>query len=103
MPDSEESRKHIAEALGGRPGAPLSDAERVERERVRDLIQAVAACYNTLASRETDTGRRTGLVAKLSFHDDEFRRRETMSAEERAEVLRTYPDLLDRLRAEIGE
>jgi len=103
MPAGEESRQHIAEALGGRPRAPRSDAERVERERVHDLIQAVAACYNTLAGRETDTGRRTGLVAQLSFHDDEFRRREAMSAEERAEVLRTYPGLLDRLRAEIDE
>ena len=103
MSDGKQPGKHITEALGGSPGAPRSDEERVERERVRNLIQTVAACYNTLVSRETDTGRRTDLVAKLSFYDDEFRRRDTMTAEERAEVLRTYPELLEHLRAEIGE
>ncbi|MFI7064695.1 hypothetical protein ACIBL3_27130 [Kribbella sp. NPDC050124] len=99
----DEAREHITSALGGSPGEPLSDEERVERERVRNLIQAVAACYNTLVSQETDTGRRTDLVAKLSFHDEEFRRRDTLTPAERAEILRTYPELLERLRAEIGE
>jgi hypothetical protein len=95
--------QHSTEALGGLPGEPQSPEERVERERVGLLIQTVAACYNTLVNRETDTGRRAELVAKLSFYDDEFRRRDTMSAEERREILRTYPELLVGLRAEIGE
>jgi hypothetical protein len=97
MPDGEELRKHITEALGGRAGAPSSDQERLEREQVRDLIQAVASCYNTLASREPGTG----LEAKRSFYDDEFRRRHTMTAAERTEVIRSYPELLAGLRAEI--
>jgi hypothetical protein len=100
MPDD---RKHITEALGGDPGAPLSHDERAERERVRNLIQTVAACYHTLVIREIDTSRRSELTAKLAFYDDEFRRRDAMSAEERREVLRTYPAILEQLRAEIGE
>jgi hypothetical protein len=99
MPEGEG--KHITEALGGRPGAPLSDDERVERERVRNLIQTVAACYHTLVNHELDTGRRTELTAKLAFYDAEFRRLDSMSAEERREVIRTYPEILRRLRAEI--
>ncbi len=79
------------------------DEERTERERVRNLIQTVAACYNALAGQETDTSRRAELTAKLAFYDDVFRRRDTMSADERREVLRTYPVLLEQLRAEIGE
>jgi hypothetical protein len=101
MPEGE--RKHITEALGGRPVAPLSDEERVEHERVRNLIQAVAACYHTLVIHELDTGRRTELTGKLAFYDAEFRRLDTMSASERQDVLRTYPAILDQLRAEIGE
>jgi hypothetical protein len=93
--------EHISEALGGRPVAPLSDEERVERERVRNLIQTVAACYHTLVVHELDTGRRTELTAKLAFYDDEYRRLDQMSPEERREVIRTYPELLQRLRAEI--
>jgi len=79
----------------------MSDAERIERERVGNLIQAVAACYNTLVSRELDTGRRAGLTAKLAFYDDEFQRRAAMPAEERRGVIRSYPELLRTLRAEI--
>lgn len=93
--------RHITEALGGRPVTPLSDAERVERERARNLIQAVASCYHTLVVHESDTGRRTRLSAELAFHDGELRRLDSMSAEERREVIRTYPELLPRLRAEI--
>jgi hypothetical protein len=56
--------RHITEALGGQPGEPLSPAERVERERVRTLIQAVASCCNTLATREpTAPPRPIGLPA----------------------------------------
>lgn len=90
-PDGEGSGKHIAEQLGGRPGGPLSDEERTERERVRNLIQSVASCYNSLVSTETDPDRKAELGAKLAFYDAEFRRRSTMSAEERSDVLRTYP------------
>lgn len=100
-PDSEG--KHLSERLGGRPGGPLSDAERIERERVRNLIQSVASCYNSLVSTETDPDRKAELEAKLARHDVEFRRRATMSAGERSEILRTYPELLRRLRTEIGE
>jgi hypothetical protein len=103
MPDGQEPGKHITEALGGRPDRPPSGDERVERERVKNLIQSVASCYNTLVNAETDADRRTELAAKLAFYDDEYRRRATMSAEERREVLRTYPETLRRLRAEIGE
>ncbi|TCO44509.1 hypothetical protein EV646_110223 [Kribbella antiqua] len=99
MPEGE--RKHIAEALGGDPVVPPNDEERVERERVRNLIETVAACYHTLANRELDTGRRTELTAKLAFYDAELRRLHSMSADERREVIRTYPELLRRLRAEI--
>jgi hypothetical protein len=99
VPDQPEGR-HVTEALGGRPVAPLSDQERVERERVRNLIQSVASCYNTLLSQETDGDRTAELTAKLAFYDDEFRRRDSMTAEERRDVLRTYPEMLRRLRAE---
>ncbi|MET9274364.1 hypothetical protein [Kribbella sp. NPDC003557] len=99
MPDGEAGRKHITEALGGRAVAPLSDDDRVERERVRDLVQAVAGCYHTLVAQQA--GANAELAAKLDFHDAEFRRRDTMSAAERAEVLRSYPALLAELRAEI--
>ncbi|GAA3135510.1 allophanate hydrolase subunit 2 [Kribbella aluminosa] len=101
MPDGGERSRHLTEALGGRAGAPLSDEDRLEGERVRDLIQAVAACYNTLVSRETGTSRSLDLVARRSFYDGEFRRRAAMTAAERAEVIRSYPELLARLRAEI--
>jgi hypothetical protein len=42
VPDQPEGR-HVTEALGGRPVAPLSDQERVERERVRNLIRGPAS------------------------------------------------------------
>jgi acyl-CoA reductase-like NAD-dependent aldehyde dehydrogenase len=103
MPDGKELGKHITEALGGRADGPPGDEERVERERVRNLIQAVASCYNTLVTSETDPDRKADLAAKLAVYDDQFRRRATLSAEERREVLRTYPETLRRLRAEIGE
>jgi hypothetical protein len=103
MPDSEEPRKHITEALGGERIAPLSHEERKERERVRTLIQTVASSYNTLVSLETDEQRRAELIAKRSFYDEEFRRRGSMTAEERQEVLRTYPEILAGLRTDLGE
>ncbi|GAA1595531.1 hypothetical protein GCM10009789_56910 [Kribbella sancticallisti] len=102
-PNAGEPGKHITEALGGRAGGALSDEERTERERVRNLIQSVASCYNSLVSAETDPERRAELAAKLAFYDGQFRRRGTLSAEERDEVIRTYPETLRRLRAEIGE
>lgn len=99
MPDGEPGRKHITEALGGRAVAPLSDHDRVDRERVRDLVQAVASCCNTLVARQATPS--AELMARLDFHDAEYRRRDTMTAAERAEVIRSYPDLLAELRAEI--
>jgi hypothetical protein len=99
MPDGDE--KHLTAALGGQPGEPLSHEERVERERVRTLLQSVASCYNSLVAQETDADRRAELFTLLAFHDDEVRRQGGMSAEERREVIRTYPALLDRLRAEL--
>jgi hypothetical protein len=42
VPDQPEGR-HVTEALGSRPVAPLSDQERVERERVRNLIRGPAS------------------------------------------------------------
>ncbi|MDX3005853.1 hypothetical protein PWY87_29510 [Kribbella solani] len=116
MPGDAEGRKHITAALGGRALAPLSAEERIEREQVRDLIQAVASCYNSLVSRaagrdatnpdaEGAAGRddevTAALAARLAFYDGEFRRRDSMTAFERAEVIRRYPDLLAELRAEL--
>lgn len=95
MPDGGE--KHLTAALGGQPGEPLSHEERVERERVRTLLQSVASCYNSLVARAPTEERR----AKLAFHDEEVRRQSGMSAEERREIIRTYPALLERLRAEL--
>lgn len=100
MPD-EESPKHITEALGGRYVAPPSDSERVERERVRNLIRAVLSCYHGLVNQETDEGRLAELRSQEAFYTEEFRRHVSLSAEERQEVLRTYPDLLARLRARL--
>lgn len=101
MPADDLPGKHIAEELGGRAVAPSSDEERVERERVRNLVQSVGSAYNSLLSRETDQERKTELAAKVAFHDDEFRRRDAMTAEERQAVLRTYPEVLRQLRAEL--
>ncbi|GAA2843126.1 hypothetical protein [Kribbella solani] len=113
MPGDAEGRKHITAALGGRALAPLSAEERIEREQVRDLIQAVASCYNSLVSRAAGrevtnpdaegAGDRDdeALAARLAFYDGEFRRRDSMTAFERAEVIRRYPDLLAELRAEL--
>ncbi len=103
MPDSEEPGKHITEALGGQRIAPMSHAERRERERVRNLIQGVLTCYNALVSQASDEDRRAELAAQRAFYTEEFRRRNSMSAEERSEVLRTYPDILGRLRTDLGE
>jgi hypothetical protein len=59
VPDQPEGR-HVTEALGSRPVAPLSDQERVERERVRNLIQSVASATTPCsASRPTRTGPRS--------------------------------------------
>jgi hypothetical protein len=63
----------------------------------------VLTCYNSLISEETDPDRKAGLEAERTAHTERFRRRVTLSAEERAEILRTYPDLLSRLRTELGE
>jgi len=99
MPD--EPAKHISEALGGRPVEPLSDAERVERERVRNLVQSVASCYSSLVAQATDPGRRAELSERLAGHDAELRRIDTMPTAERRTVIGTYPELLTRLRAEL--
>ncbi|MEV6271273.1 hypothetical protein AB0L64_29200 [Kribbella sp. NPDC051936] len=99
MPD--EPAKHISEALGGRPVEPLSDAERVEWERVRNLVQSVASCYNALVAQATDPGRRAELSERLAVHDAELRRIDAMPAAERRTVISTYPELLTRLRAEL--
>jgi len=99
MPDGDP--KHLAAALGGQPVEPLSDAERVERERVRNLVQSVASCYNSLVSRTTDSVRRAEFAERLAFHDAELRRLDAMPAAERRTVISTYPALLARLRAEL--
>ncbi|MGW6277239.1 hypothetical protein [Kribbella sp. NPDC055071] len=99
MPDGEE--KHLTTALGGVPGEPLSPDDRVERERVRTLLQSVASCYNSLVARETDADRQAELATQLALHDDQVRRQNALSAEERREIIRVYPALLDRLRAEL--
>jgi len=70
MPD--EPAKHISEALGGRPVEPLSDAERVERERVRNLVQSVASCYSSLVAQATDPGRRAELRAGRALGDEKI-------------------------------
>jgi hypothetical protein len=95
----QQGQNHITTAIGGRGVTPLSDEDRIEQEQVRDLLQAVAACYHTLVGRDSATS--AALTARLAFYDGEFRRRLTMSDAERAEVLRSYPDLLAGLRAEI--
>ncbi|GAA1571191.1 MULTISPECIES: hypothetical protein [Kribbella] len=101
MPD--EHNKHITEALGGQYIPPMTHEERKERERVRNLIEGVATCYNSLVHLETDDARRDELLAKRAHYDEEFRRRGSMTPEERQEVLRTYPALLSQLRTELGE
>ncbi|WP_410792865.1 hypothetical protein [Kribbella sp. C-35] len=98
MPD--EHGKHITEALSGRFVAPLSDEERVEHERARVLLRAVLSAYNGLIAAETDEDRRRELETERAVHTERFRRFAGLSAEERAEILRTYPELLSRLRAE---
>lgn len=95
-----EHGKHITEALSGRFVAPLSDDERVEHERARVLVRAVLSAYNGLIASETDEARRRELEAERAVHTERFRRFAALSAEERSEILRTYPELLDRLRAE---
>jgi hypothetical protein len=101
MPD--EPSKHITEALGGRALLPLTDEERVEYERVRLLIRAVMSCYDALIGGEADGARRDRLEGRRAAYAEVFRRRVGLSAEERAEILRTYPVLLDRLRVDLGE
>ncbi|MEI8412809.1 MULTISPECIES: hypothetical protein [unclassified Kribbella] len=98
---ADEPGKHITEALGGRHVAPLSDEERVEQERVRNLIQSVASCYNSLVSQESDPARKAELTEKRAFYQAEFRRHTTMSAQQRRDVIQTYPALLRQLRAEL--
>ncbi|MGW5192218.1 hypothetical protein ACWEOO_23445 [Kribbella sp. NPDC004138] len=99
MPD--ELTKHITEALGGRRVEPLGHEERVERERVRTLVQSVASIYNSLVAQATDPDRRAELVERLAYHDGELRRLDAMPAAERRTVIGTYPELLARLRAEL--
>lgn len=99
MPDGDG--KHLTAALGGQPVEPLSHAERVERERVRNLVRSVASCYNSLVGQATDPDRRAELVEQLAFHDAELRRLDAMPGAERRTVISTYPALLARLRAEL--
>ena len=99
MPDGDG--KHLTAALGGQPVEPSSDAERVERERVRTLIQSVASCYNSLVAQASDAARRAELAERLAFHDAELRRIDAMPGAERRTVIGTYPALLARLRAEL--
>ena len=99
MPD--EARKHLTDAFGGRRVTPPSAAERVERERVRTLIQSVASCYNSLAAQEPDPDRRAELVAQVAVQDEELRRLDQLSDAERRTVISTYPKLLAQLRAEL--
>ncbi|SRR6266508_1033376 len=101
MSDGDAVGKHITEALGGSFVAPLSHEERVEVERVTGFVEGVASCYYSLSARETDPERRAAYEAEMRRHDDVSRRIDSMSAEERQEVLRTYPALLRRLQAEI--
>lgn len=98
---ADEPRKHITEAIGGQAVEPLTHEQREEQERVRHLIRAVLACYNSLVSEETDESRRTELEAQRAVHTERFRDRLTLSDAERREILDTYPDLLVRLRAEL--
>jgi hypothetical protein len=100
MPDDEQPGKHLAEALGGQQVAPMPAVERVERERVRNLIQAVLSCYHGLVGQESDETRRAELQEKEAFYTEEFRRHASMSAADRQQVLTFYPDLLTRLRAD---
>lgn len=99
MPDG--PTRHITEALGGRLVAPLSHEERIEYERVSNLIRAVLACYNSLVNQEPDESRRTDLEVQRALHTDRFRRGPALPPAERREVLDTYPELLDRLRADL--
>ncbi|MFD7157650.1 hypothetical protein ACFV9C_23830 [Kribbella sp. NPDC059898] len=101
MPD--ERKQHITEALGGNLIPPMTHEERKERERVFNMIQGVATRYNSLVNLETDEERRADLIAQRAHYDEEFRRQNSMSAAERQEVLRTYPEILAQLRAQLGE
>jgi hypothetical protein len=101
MPD--EPNQHITEALGGAFIPPLSHEEREEREDVHNLIQAVTIRYNSLVGRETDSERRAELLAKRDHYDEVARHEPSMTAAERQEVLRTYPEILAALRAQSGE
>ncbi|MET9274366.1 hypothetical protein [Kribbella sp. NPDC003557] len=96
-----EPTNHITEALGGRRVEPLSHEERVERERVRTLVQSVASCYSSLVAQTSDADRRAELAERLAFHDAELRRIDAMPGAERRIVIGTYPALLTRLRAEL--
>ncbi|MEU8221152.1 hypothetical protein [Kribbella sp. NPDC048915] len=98
---SDESKKHLTDALGGQPIPPPSAAERVERERVYNLVRGVLTCYNSLIARETDEARRAELEAEQKIYTDEFRRHAAMTAAERRVVLAEYPELLARLQAEL--
>lgn len=94
--------KHISEALGGAFVGPPGRDELVERERAESFVVAVASCYRTLRSRTKDPDRRAELTARVRTMDDVRRRVHLMPREECQEILRTYPDLLQRLRAEAG-
>ncbi|MGW5192216.1 hypothetical protein ACWEOO_23435 [Kribbella sp. NPDC004138] len=95
----DEPAKHITEALSGQFVAPLPDAERVEHERARVLVRAVLSAYNGLIAAEADEARRRELETERAVHTERFRRFAALSAEERSEILRSYPGLLSRLRA----
>jgi hypothetical protein len=92
---------HITEVLGGRFIAPPGHDERHELERVKGYLQAVASCYRSLSGRETDEGRRAELLDQVRRSDEAVQRLGMMSREERGNILRVAPGLLQQLRAEI--
>jgi hypothetical protein len=98
---TDEPAKHISEALGGSRREPVTADVRVERERVRNLVQSVAACYNSLAGQARESARRDELEQERDRYDRELRRVAVMSAAERRVVLAEYPELLARLRAQL--
>jgi hypothetical protein len=91
----------ITEALTGRSVPPLDDQDRQDIERSKDLLQALASCYRTLAGQTRDENRRVELRRDVGLADDAVRRLYGMDRVEREEILRNVPRLLGSLRAEI--
>lgn len=103
MSNEENVGKHIAEVLSGKPITPWTHEEREEVERVTRLVDGVVSSYRSLSDRATDPDQKAKFEAEARHHYDDVRRRITgMTAEERQEVLRVYPDLRRRLWAELG-